>query len=200
MYFHTNDGKSKILHCPTTTSHISFHTFRVYFSCAPLERDRRVLQHSTFSCPSDRTAFERDVIHCFRNRHKTHHSLMDAAEEDFVSLEGYDRNQYNKTYANGRAYAHGKKVEVALAYAKAKRANGGARPSVNAVAKECKGMRYNLQDEIHFTMQQSDRGGYKRLINVWKRCGIIAQRLKPRTDPTMFKDVWLCWKFQANYA
>ena len=63
---------------------------------------------------------------------------MDTAEEDFVSLEGYDRNQYNGTYVNGRAYAHGKKVEVALAYAKAKRANGGARPSINAVAKECK--------------------------------------------------------------
>ena len=55
--------------------------------------------------------------------------------------------------------------------------------------------RFSGHDALYSASVASDRGGKERMVNVSKRCGIIARGFQPRTDPTMFNDVCLCWMF-----
>ena len=55
--------------------------------------------------------------------------------------------------------------------------------------------RFRGRDTLYSASVASDRGGKERMVNVSKRCGIIARGFQPRTDPTMFNDVCLCWMF-----
>ena len=59
--------------------------------------------------------------------------------------------------------------------------------------------RFRGRDTLYSASVASVRGGNERKINVSKRCEIITRGLQPRTNPTMFNDVWLCWMFQANF-
>ena len=66
---------------------------------------------------------------------------MDIKVEDFVALEWFNLNEHSGVYNRGQVYNHRQKVTVAVAYSKAKKAkkvNGGSRPNITAIAKECK--------------------------------------------------------------
>ena len=55
--------------------------------------------------------------------------------------------------------------------------------------------RFRGRDTLYSASVASDRGGKERMVNVSKRCGIIARGFQPRTDPTMFNNLCLCWMF-----
>ena len=59
--------------------------------------------------------------------------------------------------------------------------------------------RFRGRDTLYSASVASDRGGKERMVNVSKGCGMIARGFQPRTDPTMFNDVCLCWMFKANF-
>ena len=51
---------------------------------------------------------------------------------------GTEINEYGGIYISGQSYDYCKKVEVAIAYKSSEAANGGARPQIRALMKECK--------------------------------------------------------------
>ena len=55
--------------------------------------------------------------------------------------------------------------------------------------------RFRGRDTLYSASVASDRGGKERMVNISKRSGIIARGFQPRTDPTMFNNLCLCWMF-----
>lgn len=55
-----------------------------------------------------------------------------------AARHGFVLNIYHGAYLPGKHYQHVKKLEVAAAFTTAKNANGGARPNISAIQRQCK--------------------------------------------------------------
>ena len=93
---------------------------------------------------------------------------LNNASRLLAAQDGYEFNQYNGVYKNGAQYDHRKKLEVAASYLELQEAIGGARPSIIAVAQECKVSRHYVRTvekelQAHGTIMREDdapsRGG-----------------------------------------
>lgn len=70
---------------------------------------------------------------------------MNAALRVVVGHDGYDINEHNGIYNNGKEYSHSKKLEVAAAIVTAKESSLDGSVNISSVAEDCKVSRYYVR-------------------------------------------------------
>jgi len=76
---------------------------------------------------------------------------MDVAQRVLAGHDGYEVNEYNGVYSNGKEYSHSKKLEVAASIVASQESSLDGGVNVSSIAKECKVSRYyvrKVRDEL----------------------------------------------------
>lgn len=76
---------------------------------------------------------------------------MDVAQRVLAGHDGYEVNEYNGVYSNGKEYSHSKKLEVAASIVASQESSLDGSVNVSSIAKECKVSRYyvrKVRDEL----------------------------------------------------